>query len=119
MLAGNVPSSIPNCDVCDAAGKEWYVWEGGFGSTLYRLRTRRPDFKYNYMGVDLRFNKRLSNRWMFNGSFTLQDQKQHFGHAGYTHPTNLWSEDKNLYSVSGGGGSGKIGQPIYSKRLGT
>ncbi|OGD36183.1 MAG: hypothetical protein A2V45_10850 [Candidatus Aminicenantes bacterium RBG_19FT_COMBO_58_17] len=117
MVAGQVPSSIPTVDLGEAAGKDWYVWEGGVGSTLYRLRTRRPDFKYNYMGVDLRFNKRLSNRWMFNGSFTLQDQKQHFGDAGYLNPTNLWSEDKNLYSVSGGGGSGKIGQLIYSKWL--
>ena len=116
-VAGQVPASIPTVDIGQGAGKDWYVLKEGINFTNSRLLARRPDYNNKYFGLDVRFNKRLSNRWMLSGSFTLQDQKQHWGAEGYLDPTNKWSEDGKLYSLNAGGGSGKINQLIYSKWL--
>jgi hypothetical protein len=75
---------------------------------------RRPDYYQDYWGFDLIFNKRLSNRWMLNGSFTFQNQKVHYGDGGYINPTNLWALDERVYSPYQGGASGKIDQYTYS-----
>jgi hypothetical protein len=75
---------------------------------------RRPDFYQDYWGFDLILNKRLSNRWMLNGSFTFQNQKIHQGDEGYLSPTNLWALDGRVYSPFQGGASGKINQYTYS-----
>jgi hypothetical protein len=117
MVAGQVPSSIPTVDIGQGSGKDWYVLKEGINYTNYRLKTRRPDYNNKYYGMDLRFNKRLSNRWMFSGSVTLQDQKQYWGAEGYLDPTNKWSEDGHLYSLAAGAGSGKINQLIFSRWL--
>ena len=75
---------------------------------------KRPDYYQDYWGFDLIFNKRLSNRWMLNGSFTFQNQKVHYGDEGYMSATNLWALDKRVYSPYQGGASGKINQYTYS-----
>jgi len=71
---------------------------------------KRPDYYQDYWGFDLIFNKRLSNRWMVNGSFTFQNQKVHYGDEGYMSATNLWALDNRVYSPYQGGASGKINQ---------
>jgi hypothetical protein len=42
------------------------IWGG-------RKAQNPADYYDQYLGFSLRFVKRLSNRWMLNGSFTLQD----------------------------------------------
>jgi hypothetical protein len=74
-----------------------------------------PKRHNTYMGVDLIFTKRLSNKWMLNGSFTYQNQKNYFGDYGYTDPTNLWATEGQIYTFSMGGGSGKISRPFFTR----
>ncbi len=75
---------------------------------------RRNDYYTDYMGVDLVFNKRLSNKWMLNGSFTLMSQKVHYGAQGYRDATNVWAYDGKPSSAYEGGASGKISQYMYT-----
>ncbi|HZX11140.1 MAG TPA: hypothetical protein VFG01_09375, partial [Acidobacteriota bacterium] len=80
----------------------------------YERRSLRPDYYNDYWGFDIIFNKRLSNRWMLNGSFTFQSQAVHYGDEGYMNATNLWALDNRVYSPYQGGASGKIDQYTYS-----
>jgi hypothetical protein len=100
MSAGTPPASIPGIgDTQDAKNNEWYVLKPAYGYTPWRFRKARPDYRVDYYGVDLVFTKRLSNRWMFNGSFTLGEQKTRFGDEGYMNPTNIWAVEGKGYST--------------------
>ena len=110
----------------DAPNHDWYVMkksftEGGYTfdpsyTSSYSINTKRPDFYYDFYGVDLIITKRLSNKWMFDASVTLQNQKQHYGN-GYWEPTNLWAVDDRNYAANIGGASGKINQYVFSRWL--
>ncbi len=114
---GTVPSDLDGISSEDAAGRPYYGLAPGIYDPFYRLIEKRPDYYQEYYGIDIIFNKRLSNRWMFNGSITLQNQKQHFGDKGYLDPTNLWAIDNNVYAPRMGGGSGKISMYVFSRWL--
>jgi hypothetical protein len=79
--------------------------------------TQRPDMYRDYMGLDIIFNKRLSNKWMLTGSFTIQHQALHYGDKGYWNNTNLWAVEGQSYAAYMGGASGKINQYTYSRWL--
>jgi hypothetical protein len=101
-----------------AAGKPWYVLKNTAETlpTAYsRTEMMDPERRNVYWGFDLVFNKRLSNKWMMNGSVSYQMQKQFFGSYGYTDPTNIWAYEGSIYGISMGGGSGKVARPMFSK----
>jgi hypothetical protein len=100
----------------EAAGKPWYVLkdEPQCVYTPYGWDTNRPDRHNKYWGVDFRWNKRFSNKWMLSGSFTMQMQKSYYG-EGWVNPTSLWAFDKQMYTNSMGGGSGKISVPMFTR----
>jgi hypothetical protein len=103
-----------------AAGLPWYALIGPSTNpttraTSYTIQTMMPASRYNtYYGVDLVVTKRLANKWMFNGSFTYQMQKQHLG-EGWLDPTGNWSYDNQIFGFSQGGGSGKISQVYFTR----
>ncbi len=103
-----------------AAGLPWYALIGPSTnpitrSTSYSIQTMMPSNRYNvYYGFDLVATKRLANKWMFNGSFTYQMQKQHLG-DGWLDPTGNWSYDNQIFGFSQGGGSGKISQVYFTR----
>lgn len=71
------------------------------------------------MGVDLVFNKRLSNKWMLYGTATLQTQKRYFGGpngmlSGWD-LTNEWIFEGGLYAPWSGAASGKPSQYNFSR----
>jgi hypothetical protein len=75
---------------------------------------KRPSGRYNdYYGLDLIFNKRLSNKWMLNGSFTVHKQSYQYGDS-WNNNTNLWALDGASSSAYQGGSSGKISQYTYT-----
>jgi hypothetical protein len=100
----------------EAAGKDWYVLKDipEAAYTQYSYTSNRPDRHNKYYGVDLRWYKRFSNKWMFSGSFTYQMQKQYYG-EGYNNPTSLWAFDEQQYTNSMGGSSGKISVPMFTR----
>jgi hypothetical protein len=110
-LAGTVPN-ISGVDMGEGVGKEYYLLTPGYGYTPYQRHMRNTN-NSTFWGVDLVFNKRLSDKWMFDGSLSYMDQAYHYG-DGYTNPTNLWALDDELYAPNIGGASGKIGQYVFS-----
>jgi hypothetical protein len=127
MVAGQVPSTIvPDTvgeyrygdpiDTLEASGRDWYVLKDvpEAGRTDYGYDTMRPDSHNTYYGLDFRWNKRFSNRWMLSGSFTYQMSKYSYG-QGYNNPGNLWAFDEQMSSNYMGGGSGKISVPMFSR----
>ncbi len=113
---GTIPATIPGLgSTMDAAGKPYYLVKPEFGYTSYAMYKPRPDYYQNYMSADLVLVKRLSNRWMAQGSVTLQNQAVHYGDQGYMNPTNMWALDGKPYSALVGGASGMIDQYIFSR----
>ena len=102
----NVPSTLVDpvtgktYDPGEAAGRPWYVLKAGPETlpTSYSKAEMMDSTRYDvFWGFDLVLNKRLSDKWMMNGSFTYQMQRAYFGDNGYnvgangyTDPTNLW-----------------------------
>ena len=126
MIAGYIPATITDpktgtvYSTKEAAGRPWYVLKPGpeRASTKYSYYSNMPnDRKQVYYGLDLIINKRLSNRWMLNGSFTYQMQKNYYGKRGYLNPNNLWAYEGKIYGISMGGGSGKVSMPMFSRWL--
>jgi hypothetical protein len=120
-VAGQVPTSgnfvdshsnPVTVDLGTGAGKNYYLMTSGYGYTPYAYHLRNTDYEI-FWGLTLVWNKRLSNKWMLDGSFTYQDQKYHYGN-GYTNPTNLWAFNNQLYAPYIGGASGKISNYIFS-----
>ncbi len=91
--ANPVPSEIPGLgNTGEASQHPWYYTSAeGTGYSPWANETLRPDYYEDYWGLDLVFDKRLSNRWMFNGSFTLQDSRRHYGQIGLLDGTNSWA----------------------------
>jgi len=117
ISAGKPPSTIPDIgSTKDAAKHDYY-----YASTLqtryspYTWVQLRPDFYYEYFGVDFIFTKRLSNRWMFDANFTWQNQKAHYGKKGYLNPNNVWAYDGRPYAPLVGGAAGKIDQYVFTR----
>jgi hypothetical protein len=120
ISAGTPPTNIPGEDAPGSTGEasqhEWYYQsEEATAYSPYTWVQKTPDFYQDFWGVDLIFNKRLSNKWMLNGSFTWQKQTAHYGDKGYMDPTNLWAFEGKPYAIYMGGASGKINQYIYSR----
>lgn len=123
IVAGTVPDTLTNGEggsfpTGDAAGRPWYVLTGedqGLYTDYSRTVMMDPKRHNTYWGVDLVFTKRLTNRWMANGSVTYQDQRSYFGDYGYTDPTNLWASEGQIYAFDMGGGSGKITRPFFTR----
>ncbi len=117
MIAGYVPDEINGISTGDAAGRPWYVLKPSAPKLDYSYQDVRPNRYNTYWGIDFVVTKRFSNNWMFNGSFTYQDQKRHYGEGSYLDPTNIWAYDGHVYAPKLGGASGKISQYIFSKWL--
>jgi hypothetical protein len=111
-----IPTSVPGVDVGEAGGKNIYVWREGVSYVDgWRVMNTPSDYYNTYWGLDLRWNKRLSNKWMLTGSFTYQNQKAHWGATYPVDPTNQWAEDGQEYAYWIGASSGKINMPVFSR----
>lgn len=117
ISAGRPPSTIPGIgDIKEAKNHDWYYQSVQRTTyTPYSERQLRPDYYQDYYGLDIILNKRLSNRWMLNANFTIQDQAQHFGEKGYMNPNNIWAYDGQPQAAYIGAASGKINQYTYSR----
>jgi hypothetical protein len=123
LIAGTVPDTLTNglgdsFDPGEAAGKPWYLLTGGPEGqyTEYSKTVMMDSQRHNtYWGIDLVLTKRLTNRWMMNGSVTYQSQKSYFGDNGYLDPTNLWASEGQIYAFDMGGSSGKTTRPFFTR----
>ena len=102
----------------DAAGRPWYVQinNADNAGTAYTFTTMMSSDRYNtFIGGELVFTKRLSNKWMANVAFTLQSQKSYYGPNDYLNPTNLWAINGQQYGFTFGAASGKIDRDYFSR----
>jgi hypothetical protein len=103
-------------DLGEAAGRPYYVWDAGAEDTSYRYVTNTPsDYNDTYWGLNFRFQKRLSNRWMLNGSFTYQSQVTNWGADYPINPSEQWATDGQPFAYSIGGASGKVSMPVFAR----
>lgn len=126
MQAGTVPSQLTKPDGTtfnpgEAAGKPWYLLKN-LPETVYTPYTythMQDSGRYDsYWGFDVVLNKRLSNKWMMNGSFTYQMQRHYYGPSGYqssTDPTGRWAVDGQMYGINMGGTSGKTNREFFTR----
>jgi hypothetical protein len=114
---GTIPDTLGSFSAGDAAGRPYYLKGSHVPYRWYRYIDRRPNYYRDYMGFEVRANKRLSNKWMLNASFTYQLNNTHYGDNSLLNITNKWALDGNIYAPSMGGGSGKIGTPHHSSWL--
>jgi len=98
-----------------AAGRPYWLPAAGYPTTSsrYTVYNLNDDY-YTYTGVDLILNKRLSNKWMMNASFTWQAQKSYWGDE-FVNPTNQWAFDGQPYGDWGGAASGKQSALMYTR----
>jgi Carboxypeptidase regulatory-like domain len=111
-----IPGNVSGVDTGDAAGRHIYVWREGVSYVDGWEVTNTPsDYYDTYWGLDLRWNKRLTNKWMLTGSVTYQNQTAHWGATYPLDPTSQWAEDGQEYAYFIGASSGKINQPVFSR----
>ncbi len=92
------------------------LYDGNFYEAVYyelpfqrpggNFMTNRPDYHQRYLGLEVTATKRLSNKWMMNGSFTYNDHRRYYdGPAGYQDPTNIeqYNGEAMAYESSGSG----------------
>jgi hypothetical protein len=96
------------------------------GFSGYGVITNRPDYTQTYKGVELNLTKRMSNRWMMRGNFSLTDWTQDVGAGAIVDPTRLRPtnaplsgcnncDGANVVQGSGAGSGAKGGVYINSK----
>jgi hypothetical protein len=95
ISAGTIPDSIPGIgDTGEAKGKEWFYQNTQASAySPYTWVKNNKDYYTDYWGLDIAFNKRLTNKWMLNTSFSYQWSAPHWGKAGVIDPNNQWALD--------------------------
>jgi len=116
---GTIPTTVEIGGVTystgDAGGKPYNLPTAAYPTVASDYRMNKQSNAYNtYSGVDLVLNKRLSNKWFMNASFTFQDQRNHWG-TNFLDDTNQWMSDGKPYGLWGGGASGKTSVLMYTK----
>jgi hypothetical protein len=118
--AATIPSTITytdstgthTVDLGSGPGHTYYFLQSPYQGTPYYYHTLNTNYN-SYWGLDLTFNKRLSHKWMLDGSVSYMDQRQHYGN-GYLDPSSLWAIQDTVTAPGLGGGSGKINQYVFS-----
>ena len=124
-IVSKVPSTLVNpatgqtFDPKESAGRN--VWAGKNVDYV----TTPTSWSYNdmadptsndkYWGWDFAFNKRLSNKWMFNASFSWQTQRTYYGDNYIGNETNRWAYDGQMWATSLGTNSGKGTGSFFSR----
>ncbi len=118
--AGTIPDEVEIGDgvyysTGGAGGRPYYLPSADYPDLPWEYSMVKKNNAYNtYTGIDFVLNKRLSNKWFMNASFTLQDQRNHWG-TNFLDPTNQWMSDGKPYGLWGGGASGKTAVLMYTR----
>lgn len=110
------PDTVFIADTKEAQNHDWYSANTAYNVySPYTERQTRTNYYMDYFGLDLIFNKRLTNKWMLTGNFTWQWQAQHYGEGSVLNPLNVWAYDGKPQAAYIGSASGKINQYTYSR----
>lgn len=111
VQVGTIPAQVGPYSMGDGANRPYYLLRGDIPSTVYQIRMQRPDYARHYYEMTLAVNKKMSEHWMANASFTLCKDSMSFGENGYYYgdpdetevyginPTTRWAfEGRQSYS---------------------
>jgi Carboxypeptidase regulatory-like domain len=87
----------------------YYNLKPGIAAARFFVIRNLPDYSQEYKGLELTATKRMANRWMLRGNFTMQDWTQQVGSGAIVDPTRsrLCSvcDGSQVLVVSAGSGS--------------
>ena len=86
VVAGQVTGTLPNGE---SYSLPYYTVREGLPNPVYQVLTNRPDYEQKYESIEIFATKRLANRWMLRGNFTLSDWTQEIGDGAIQDPTQL------------------------------
>jgi len=111
-VAGSIPDTLLGVDLGEGAGVNYYLLDSDWTGTPYyshQLTSR----SYTYTGLEFTISKRLSDKWMLDGSISYMHQKAKWGDA-YVNETNFWALHNAEYAPYLGESAGRIGQYIFT-----
>ncbi|HSY51301.1 MAG TPA: TonB-dependent receptor [Thermoanaerobaculia bacterium] len=89
VLAPNpITAKLPNGTT---VSEPYYLLKPGDAAPIFSVIRNTPGYYQNYKGLEFTATKRLANRWMLRGNFTLQDWTQHVSAAAIVDPSLLRS----------------------------
>ncbi len=94
VLAGNVTGTLADGT---AYSEPYYALREDVAIPAGLTIENRPDWETEYHGIDLNFQKRLSNRWMARGSVGFMDITQEGGPNSCYDPTNSRGGDAHVW----------------------
>jgi hypothetical protein len=96
----------------------FYILNPGVKPATKFVIRNTPDYSQTYKSIELTGTKRLADRWMLRGNFTLQDWRQQVGSGAIVDPTRgalCGVCDGSEVVVQSGGSGSKGGVYINSK----
>jgi len=99
----NYLGPVQNTFTYDGQSYNYEYWYLDQKNPVGTQRENQPDYHENYSCLEFAVNKKFSNKWMANISFTLQKNVRHYGENGYTDPTNLEYLDGEIHPTTAGG----------------
>jgi hypothetical protein len=80
VLVGKTPTSYRNAPyTITLPSVGYYDLKPGVDSPTFGVITNRPGYTQTFSGLELLATKRMSNRWMLRGNFSLNDWKEDCG----------------------------------------
>ncbi|MEK6373961.1 MAG: carboxypeptidase regulatory-like domain-containing protein [Acidobacteriota bacterium] len=77
VLVGKTPTSFPNPPyTVTTPSAPYYDLKAGVDPPTFGVITNRPGYTQKFSGLELLATKRMSNRWMLRGNFSLNDWKE-------------------------------------------
>jgi hypothetical protein len=117
---GNSAGNFNGDFVLDPYSVQGFALTSGIGFTGGTLRTNRDGFFEQFLGAELLFQKRFSDRWSFAANLSLNDWTEHFtegGEGDFPNPNRTQAvphEDGGDVAPAAGGASGPKGQVFFN-----
>jgi Carboxypeptidase regulatory-like domain/TonB-dependent Receptor Plug Domain len=85
--SASAASGVAPIDTFTTSTVPVYMLASGVPTPTYRVLTTRPEYSQKFSGWEVTATKRLSNRWMLRGSFSLNDYTEDCGDGALANPT--------------------------------
>lgn len=119
---GNANGDFNGDFVLDPYSVQGFALNSGTSFVGGSLRTNRPGFHEQFLGAELLFQKRFSDRWSFAANLALNDWTEHFevgGEGDFPNPNRTVGvphEDGGDVAPAAGGASGPKGQVFFNAK---
>jgi hypothetical protein len=108
-LGGSVEAIMPDGEHVSVP---YYQLKEDVERPVYYATRNRPDYRQIYSGFELTAQRRMNNRWMVRGQFTLGDWTQEVGERGIQDPSRILEGD-GCYTCDGSAVASSSGSDGY------